>query len=249
VIEQVEGIIISEKPYGETSKIIQCLTKQYGLIGIIAKGCRSLKSPLRSSTSKLIYGNFNIRYKKDKLSTLVSVDVINPFKNIMKDLTKISYAAFLVDLTEQVYKQNQNEQIYELLKNALIKINDDYDSAVITNILELKYLHFLGVMPIIDRCSVCDSTSGIVTLDSNLGGYICDKCYTNQKIVSDKSIKLIRMYYYVDISKISKLEVSTRCKLEINSFLDDYYDRYTGLYLKSKSLINNISKVNMIDKK
>ena len=54
------------------------------------------------------------------------------------------------------------------------------------------------------------------------------------------------MYYYVDISKITKLEVSKKCKLEINSFLDDYYDRYTGLYLKSKSLINNLSKVELM---
>ena len=28
-----------------------------------------------------------------------------------------------------------------------------------------------------------------------------------------------------------------------NPFLDDYYDRYTGLYLKSKKLLKNINKV------
>lgn len=240
---EVEGIIISEKPYGETSKIIQCLTKEYGIIGIIAKGSKGLKSDLRSVTSKLIYGNFVIYYKKDKLSNLVSVDVINPFRNIMKDLTKISYASFLIDLTSQVYKQNNNIDIYNLLISALIKINENYDALTITNIIELKFLSFLGVMPIIDKCSCCNRTTGIITLDSNRGGYICSKCYKNEKIVSLKTIKLIRMYYYVDISKITKLEVSDKCKIEINSFLDDYYDRYTGLYLKSKSLINNLSKI------
>ena len=232
MLETVEGIIISEKPYGETSKIINCLTKEYGIIGIIAKGSRNLKSDLRSTTNKLIYGNFNIYY--------------NPFKNILKDLTRISYASFLIDLTEQVYKQCNSTDVYNLLISALVKINEGYDASVITNILELKFLDFLGVMPIIDRCSNCGKTSGIVTLDSSRGGYICSNCYKNEKIVSDKTIKLIRMYYYVDISKITKLEVSKKCKLEINSFLDDYYDRYTGLYLKSKSLINNLSKVELM---
>lgn len=246
MLEQIEGIIISEKPYGETSKIIQCLTKEYGIIGILAKGSKNLKSDLRSVTCKLIYGTFHIYYKKDKLSTLVSVDVINPFKNIMKDLTKISYASFLVDLTQQVYKQNPSIEIYELLIHALEKINDNYDPFVITNIIELKFLHFLGVMPIIDKCSTCGSTSEIVTMDSNRGGYICKNCYKNEKIVSEKTLKLIRMYYYVDISKISKLEVSQKSKIEINSFLDDYYDRYTGLYLKNKSLIHNLTKVEFV---
>lgn len=243
MIEQVEGIIISEKSYGETSKIINCLTKEYGLIGIIAKGCKSIKSNLRSVTTKLTYGKFNIYYKKDKLSNLVSVDIINPFKNILKDLTKISYASFLIDLSEQVYRQNPNKLVYELLINSLIKIDEDYDPLVITNILELKYLDFLGVMPIIDRCSICSSTTNIITLDSNQGGYVCKNCYKNELKVSDKTIKLIRMYYYVDISKITKLEVSNISKIEINSFLDDYYDRYTGLFLKSKSMLNNLSKM------
>jgi len=51
------------------------------------------------------------------------------------------------------------------------------------------------------------------------------------------------MFYYVDISKISKLEISKEAKYEINKFLDEYYDRYTGLYLKSKNFINNLNKL------
>ena len=36
MISKVEGFIISEVPYGDTSKIINVLTKEHGLIGIIA---------------------------------------------------------------------------------------------------------------------------------------------------------------------------------------------------------------------
>ena len=48
------------------------------------------------------------------------------------------------------------------------------------------------------------------------------------------------MFYYVDLSKVSKIEVSAKVKNEINHFLDDYYDRYTGLYLKSKQFLQEI---------
>ena len=67
--------------------------------------------------------------------------------------------------------------------------------------------------------------------------------YTNENIVSDKTIKLIRMFYYVDIEKISKIDISQKSKNEINIFLDDYYSRYTGLYLKSKKFIKNLQKL------
>ena len=51
------------------------------------------------------------------------------------------------------------------------------------------------------------------------------------------------MFYYVDISKISKIEISEIVKEEINTFIDDYYDRYSGLYLKSKAFLKKIMKV------
>ena len=80
MVEEVEGIVISEKAYGETSKIINVFTKEYGIIGMMVKGCRTLKSPLRSVTDKLSYGKFTIYYKKDKLSILSEVNILNPFK-------------------------------------------------------------------------------------------------------------------------------------------------------------------------
>ena len=53
--KEVEGIIIREKDYGDTSKIIDIFTKEYGIIGVIAKGSKSMKSKLRSVTTKFTY--------------------------------------------------------------------------------------------------------------------------------------------------------------------------------------------------
>lgn len=237
--ETIEGIVISETSYGETSKIINILTKD-GIIGCMAKGAKQLKSNLRSVTTKLTYGNFIINKKADKLSLLTSVDVINNLNEIKKDIVKMSYSVYLLELTEQVIKQNKNEKIYNLLIETLEKINEKFDPLVLTNILELKYLEYLGVLPVLDGCSICGSKTNIVTLSGNSGGYICKNCLTTEKIVKEKTIKLVRMFYYVDIKKIDKLEISEEIKREVNNFLENYYDRYTGLYLKSKSFLKDV---------
>jgi len=239
MVIDVEGIIINTKNYGDTSKIIDIFTKEYGVIGVMAKGCKSLKSNLRSVTDKLTYANFTLYYKKDKLSILSEASVINNFSNIKKDIEKISYASFLLDLTNQVYKQCEDNSLYELLISSLIKINDNFNPLVITNIIELKYLNYLGVMPNLDGCSICGSKN-VITLSSDKGGYLCSKCRTNEPIVSDKAIKLVRMYTLVDISKISKLDLNKSIVSEVNNFIDTYYDRYTGLYLKSKKFLNKL---------
>ena len=240
--KEIEGIIIREKDYGDTSKILDIFTKEYGIIGVIAKGCKTMKSKLRSVTTKFTYGIFNIYYKENKLSTLKEVDIVNNFKNIKINIESIAYSTYLLDLSEQVYKQNNNMDIYNILISTLIKINDKYDPLALTNIVELKYLEYLGVMPELDRCSICGSTD-IITLSSDKGGYICSNCRTYEKILDNKILKLLRMFYYVDISKIDKLSISDNIKKEINEFLDNYYERYTGLYLKSKKFLNNIKNI------
>ena len=242
-IDSFEGIIISETNYSESSKILNVLTNKYGLIGIMSKGCRNMKSKLRGVSRKLIYGKFNVYYKPQGLSTLISIDLINSFSKTLMDLTKISYSSFLLDLTNQVLRQTESDEIFDLLKESLIKIEEGLNPTVITNILELKLLEYLGVCPNLDSCAYCGSNKQIVTLSSHAGGYVCRNCYNNEPLVSEKVIKTIRMYLYVDIKKITKLDVSDEVTIEINKFLDDYYDRYTGLYIKSKDFIKQVNQI------
>lgn len=238
MVEKVEGIILSETPYKESSKILNVYTKKYGLIGMIAKGAKSLKSPLRALTNKYTYGYFYIYYKENKLSLLTQVDIINNFFNIKSDIVLIGYMTYLCDLSYQVLKENDTSQIFDILINGLIKINDNLDPLIISNIIELKYLDYLGVSLNLDKCVKCSSTKNIITIDGDVGGFICKNCLKDEQIVNSKTIKMIRMYYYVDISSITSINISETVKNEINTFLNKYYDRYTGLYLKSKEFLN-----------
>lgn len=239
---EVEGIIIDEKPYGETSKILNIITKEKGLIGVLSKGSKRLKSPLRSISERFCYANFNISYKEDKLSILLSADVINPLRNIKKDIKKVSYLNFLSELTSGIIKQSDDSRIYQMYLSAILKVEEGFDPMVITNILELKYLSFLGVSPKLNGCVVCGNEK-VVTISAYKGGFLCKDHSQNEYIVSEKTIKLIRLLEYVDVSKISKLDVSDAVKKEINDFLDDYYDRYTGLYLKSKNFLKSLDNL------
>ena len=188
---------------------------------------------------KFTYGKFNIYYKENKLSTLSSVDVIHSLSHIKNDIVLLSYVNYITELTVQVLKQS-SDNIYDDYIETILKIEEGLDPLVMTNILEIKYLDYLGVGLNLDSCVSCGSKVGIITIDGDRGGYICSKCYQNEFIVDKKTIELIRMYYYVDIKSISKLKISDKVKNEINTFLNTYYDRYTGLYLKSKNFLKKL---------
>lgn len=244
MIKKIEGIIISTVDYKESSKIINILTKDHGIIGVLAKGSKNIKNKLSTTTNTLSYGFFHLNYHDTKMSSVIEVDIIDSFKQIRKDITKTNYAIFLIDLATQVYRHDKNNKIYEILINSLKKINEGYDCQIITNIVELKLLEHLGIKPMVEKCVCCGSVNNIITISSYKGGYLCQSCVGQEFVYHLKTLKLIKMFYYVDLAKITKVEVSDTIKKELTNFIDDYYERYSGLYLKSKLLLDNFSKLN-----
>ena len=240
MIREFEGIIVSETAYGESSKIINVLTKDAGIIGIMAKGAKKLKSALRSSTEKFTLGIFNVYYHENKLSTLIAVDIIDPLRNIKTDIVKIGYLTYISELAYQTARQNSDDRIYSILKSTILKIESGLDPMIMTNILELKMLDYLGVGIDLDKCIKCGNSTDIITINGDSGGYLCKDCRTNEIIYDEKTIKMFRLYYYVDIDSITDSKISGGVVENINHILTDYYDRFTGLYLKSKEFLKTI---------
>ncbi len=243
MITKVTGFIVSTVSYKDTSLILNLFTKEYGLIGVLGKGVKSLKSPLRALTQKFTYGFFYIYYKENKLSILKDVDILNPFITIHSDIFLIGYLNYVSELVVQVYKESENKELFDLFLSIVFKMNEGLDAEVLTNIFEIKCLPFLGVGIVLDGCSECGNTKDIVTIDGDAGGFLCKNCYSNEKIVSLKTIQLLRMYAYIDIKSIKNLDIKNPYKKEIDMFLSIYYGRYTGVYLKSKDFINKLKEL------
>lgn len=235
----IEGFVISTLKYGESSKILNILTKEQGIIGVIAKGSLNEKSKLRVVSGLFTYAVFHLNYKKDKLSTLISADVINYFLNIKSDIEKMGYLTYLTDLTKNVYKHSPDAMIYDIFISGVLKIEEGFTPKIITNIIELKYLDYLGISLYLNGCVECDAKS-IVSISHSKGGYICAHHRKSEPLYEEAVLKMIKAYYYVDISKITSLNIKSKVVDTIDSFLNTYYKEYTGLYLKTKNFLNDI---------
>jgi len=230
--ETVEGIILNETNYSETSKILNILTKEHGYISVMSKGSRTMKSKLRGISMKLVYAEFTISYKEKGISNLIEGNLLNSFKNIMTDYNKMTYANKCINIVKSVLKENNSKEIFNILKDSLLKINDDFNSNLIYIILELKLLDYLGVKPDFNECINCGS-SDIITFDLTIPGSICNNCYQDSYLFKPNTIKLLKLFQNVDIKKIDKLNISDLKVIEeLEYFIKEYYDSYTGIYLK-----------------
>lgn len=232
---KTRGIVLTETPYSETSKILNVLTDDYGLIGIISKGSRNIKNKLRGVSNKMNYCEYTINYKENGLSTLIEGITINSFKNIYVDMKKAMYSFYLMDLTSQVLKENNNKEIFNLLVPALIKINDGLSPELISNIVEIKLLDYLGVSLNLEECSICGNKDDLITIDISSGGVICKDCYNDGYIMNNKALHLMQLLKKVDINKLETLEITDEDIFrEIDKFIYEYYTSFTGIYIKKK---------------
>ncbi len=240
-IISVDGIVVSSTPFKENSKILNIFTKDMGIIGCVSKGCKNLKSKLRLISDKFAYGTFHMYYKENGLSTLIDGDIKDYFINIKSDILKISYLTYICELSMNVYKESNSDEVYPLMESAILKIEQGHDPKIITNILELQYLEYLGINLNLDNCVTCGSNK-VVTLSLSKGGYVCALHITNEPLISEKVMKMLRLYYYVDISKISELDIDEEVSNEINHIIEEYYEEYSGVFVKSKKMLKDLEK-------
>ena len=138
MICKLEGVILTETPYGENSKVVNILTREHGMVGVMCNNVKSVKNPLRTKTLKFTYGYFHLKYNEKKLSNLIDVDIIDNLKNIKEDIELISYMSYITDLTYQVIKQNNDLSIFDIYINTVLKLNEKQNPLILMNIIELK---------------------------------------------------------------------------------------------------------------
>lgn len=239
MVRKFVGIVLREVPYKESSAIINVLTEDNGIMGFLALGCKRKNSRLGGVTAPLTYGEFCVNYREQGLCTLIEVSVINAFLKLRRNLISNACSLYMLELAGRVYEQEEDKCIFEILIKALVKINEGVDAIGMALVLSLKFLEPLGIAPSLDGCVECGNTD-VVTLSSYKGGFLCAGHRGDEKIVDVRTLKIIRMLYYIDIDRISSLDLSSEVVQEIVYFISDYYDRYSGIYLKSRDFLQRI---------
>ena len=73
-IVETEGIVTREVKYGESSRIITLITKDYGKISAIANNVRTGKLRLLSGLSLFVYSDFVLYEGKGKSGSLYRIN-------------------------------------------------------------------------------------------------------------------------------------------------------------------------------
>jgi DNA repair protein RecO (recombination protein O) len=246
LLQKCEGIVIRRTDYGENNKIITLYTREFGKIGVMARGANKPNSRLSAVTQLFYYGYF-IFTQSNGLGGLQQGETIDSMRTIREDLFATAYASYAVELLDKsVDDKKANPYLFELLYQTLHYINEGYDPEILKFIFEMKMLQVNGLNPTLDRCAVCGETEGQFNFSLREGGFICHRCLDKDPYhypLSPISVKLLRLFYYMDLSRLGTISVKPETKKELEKIIDAYYEEYSGLHLKSKKFLKQIDSM------
>ncbi|WP_110926902.1 DNA repair protein RecO [Bacillus massiliglaciei] len=246
MLQKCEGIVIRRTDYGENNKIITIYTREFGKIGVMARGASKPNSRFASATQLFCYGFFLVT-PSSGLRSLQQAELADSMRYIREDLYATAYASYIVELLDRsVEDKKPSGYLFELLHQTLHYINEEYDPEVMKFIFEMKMLPVNGISPTLNHCAVCGETEGEFSFSFREGGLICHRCLgkdpRNVKM-SAGAVRLLRVFYYMDLSRLGTISVKPETKKEIKKIIDTYYEEYSGLHLKSKKFLNQLDSM------
>lgn len=178
-IVETEGIITREVKYGDTSRILTVITREFGKISVLAGGVRTNKSGLLAATQLFSYVSFNLFKGREKsLYKINSGEILSSFDRIRESLDRMAYASYFCDITNCVVQENAPEpEQLSLLLNALFMLAGDkapYEQ--VKAVFEFRTLAIAGLLPDMTVCRQCGSGETLAYLDPAEGCVFCAPC-------------------------------------------------------------------------
>ncbi|MEE8340937.1 MAG: DNA repair protein RecO [Candidatus Neomarinimicrobiota bacterium] len=150
MIINTPAVVLRSFPYGETSIIARCYTRDHGKVSVIVKGARRKKSPMAAYFQSMNYLDIVYYFRETRsLQALSKASFIEIWSELNQDLKKIAYGLAVIELTEKTNTEHDpHPELFDELVAVLKALNrSDLRLNLIFWYFQIKLLTILGFKP------------------------------------------------------------------------------------------------------
>jgi DNA repair protein RecO (recombination protein O) len=182
VSQMTPALVLRTRPFGESDKIVSFLTQDLGKITGIAKGARRSRRRFMNSLEPFSLIHLHLQdHPNRSLAFIVAAELLVSFKQLVTNLAKISYASYMVEITEGlIAEREENHLVFKHLRDSLSYLNENEPSLSFLTSFELILLRLTGYQPFLDSCKRCGGdrrrTAARWHFSFIDGGILCNCC-------------------------------------------------------------------------
>ena len=245
------AIVLRTWPFGESDKIVSFLTESHGKLTGIAKGAK--RSRKRFVNSLEPFSLVNLRFQDrahSNLAFIVASDLAVGFKHLLTSLEKISFASYLVEITDGLIgERDENYLVFRHLKDGLTHLDERSTSLTFLTSFELKLLKLAGYQPLLDSCRRCgrerwDQCPTRWHFSPRDGGILCESCSRLRKEIFSLSAATLEILTNLQEEKnmsASDVSLSTGVLKEIRSVVVRFIEFHMEREIKSAVFLRQFS--------
>ena len=187
------GVVLRTYKLGEADRIVVFLTSGHGKVRAVAKGVRRTKSRFGGRLEPLSHVEL-LLYEGRELDIVTQAEMIEPWRSLHDDLTRLSQGMAMAEATEQVAQEREpSDALYRMLVGALRTLAER-SSPLVVAAFYWKLLSLDGAGPVLSSCASCGSSppvAALVAFDLAEGGALCRGCRRGQPL-SPAALEVMR---------------------------------------------------------
>lgn len=246
---EFSAIVTKRKNYRERDMLVTMFTDKYGFKTFFVRGVRKRGFKLEAAILPFTHGTYIGSINSEGLSFITATKDIDQFQSINQDIILNAYATYILELVKAAFEDSidvTNTLWFEKVLKALSLINDGFDAQIIANIIEVQLLGKFGVQPNWRSCVICGETQSQFDYSESYGGILCRKHWymdKNRLNLDQRTMYYLRKFSIVDLNYLNSIKVNADTKKRLKLTLNEIYDNQVGIYVKARSFIDKMTKV------
>lgn len=178
-LAHTEALLLRSHPYGETSRILRFLTRDRGILGVMARGVRSGKG---SGLATFAGGRLTFYHKDSRdLHTFKEFGAEKSRRGLGRHPLRLAAASVLADLVLRHGGDADAESLFDTLDRGLDALAEAEPGDIAGILLREGWglITVLGYHPSLDYCPNCGDAlepDGLGRFDFEQGGVRCARC-------------------------------------------------------------------------
>ena len=225
---KVKAIVIGGTNIKEKDRIITLFSLERGKISASMKGVRGEKAKLKSAKELFCFGEFIIEEGKN-INVITSVDVLDNFYDLTKDIDKYYEGCAILDIINKVVVEPNPALFIETIKALKSLCYDKLSKFYVIDKFLITIFKAMGYDFITDKCSTCGAKLGNRYLNLDIGEIVCTNDKTSMCIsVTDACYSAIKIFDMTDYEKLPTIKIGGNGEAQAFSVLSQNYEWRTG---------------------
>lgn len=238
------GLVLYNRNFREDDKLVKIFTEVAGKRMFFVKHAN--RSKLTAGIQALTVADYSLKLNEEGLSYIDDVHQIKTFKKIHEDIFQLAYASYIVSLADACMQDGiADAALFAFLEKTLDLMEAGLDMEVLTNIFEIQLLNRFGVSLNFHECVFCHRVGLPFDYSYQYSGVLCPQHYHEDQRrphLDPNLLYLLGQFQSISFTDLETISIKAEMKQKLRLFIDQLYEEYVGIHLKSKKFIDDLNK-------